>query len=83
MMNDDYLPVSCEQHSEYELAVMHGQVLHITWQDRHGQIQSMPLKPCDLFSEQKSEYLSARGLHGEDKKIRLDKIIRAQPITNQ
>ncbi|NNG14702.1 MAG: transcriptional antiterminator, Rof [Gammaproteobacteria bacterium] len=83
-MNDDgYIPVSCERHSEYELAVMRGQSLNITWQDDHGEPQSETLKPYDLLTEQKREYLLARNPHGGHKKIRLDRITGAHPITNE
>jgi Rho-binding antiterminator len=81
--NEGYIPVSCERHSEYELAIMRGQSLNITWQDEHGQPQSETLEPYDLLTEQKIEYLLARRPHGEDIKMRLDKIIEAHPITSE
>lgn len=81
--NESYLPVSCERHSEYELAIIRGQSLNITWQDEHGELQSETLKPYDLLTENKIEYLLARRPHGEDIKIRLDRIIKAYPVTNE
>jgi Rho-binding antiterminator len=84
MTNDaEYIPVSCERHSEYELAIMRGQSLNITWQDEHGQLQSETLEPYDLLTEQKIEYLLARRSHGGVVKMRHDKIIEAHPITNK
>ena len=81
MMSDDkYIPVSCAQHSEYELAIMHRQLLNITWQDEQEKSQHTSLMPYDLFTEQNCEYLLAKDTDGENKKIRLDKIIEADII---
>jgi Rho-binding antiterminator len=84
MTNDaEYIPVSCERHSEYELAIMRRLSLAITWKDEHDESQSETLEPYDLVTEQKIEYLLARRSHGEVVKMRLDKIIEAHPITNK
>lgn len=77
-MNEAYTPVSCEQHSEYELAIMHGKTLEVSWQDKHGRSQKQSLKPYDIVTEHKAEYLLGKDSLGEDKKIRLDKITEAQ-----
>jgi len=76
-MSDAYIPVSCERHSEYELATMHKQVLSITWQDGQGNTREQFITPCDVITEQKAEYLLAKDIEGNNKKIRLDKIIDA------
>lgn len=77
-----YIPVSCERHSEYELAILHKQPLTITWQDEQDKIQKQALNPYDVVTEHKAEYLLVKDPHGEDKKIRLDKIIKAHAITD-
>ena len=81
MTNDTgYIPVSCERHSEFELAIMHRQLLIIIWQDEQDKTHQQQFMPYDVVTEQKAEYLLARDSHGEDKKIRLDKIVEAHPI---
>jgi len=79
-MSDDYKPVSCETHSEYELAIMRGQQLQIIWQVQPGKSITETLKPYDVITSHGSEYLLARNPVGEDKKIRLDRIIEAHPV---
>ncbi|NNG14011.1 MAG: transcriptional antiterminator, Rof [Gammaproteobacteria bacterium] len=83
MTNDTYIPVSCERHSEYELAIMHKQTLVITWNDEQDKTRHQQLMPYNIVTEQKAEYLLVKNIHGENKKIRLDKIIEAHPITNE
>ena len=77
MTNEAYVPISCEDHSEYELAIMRRDSLNVTWQNEQGESRDETLKPYDLLTEQKVEYLLAKDLNGEPKKIRLDKIIEA------
>lgn len=78
-MNEGYVPVSCEVHSEYELAIIRGQSLNIHWRDEQDTQQCEILKPYDLITEQDREYLLATDSCGENKKIRLDKITEAHP----
>jgi len=77
-MSNDYKPVSCEVHSEYELTIMRGQQLQITWQVQPDNLITEILKPYDLITSEGSEFLLVQSASGEDKKIRLDKIIEAQ-----
>jgi transcriptional antiterminator Rof (Rho-off) len=79
MTSKPYTPVSCAQHSEYELAIMRQQTLVITWQDEYDETHQLKLEPYDVITEHKAEYLLAKDYHSEDKKIRLDKIIEAYP----
>lgn len=79
--DNKYIPVSCERHSEYELAIMHRQTLVISWCDEHDDTQQQALRPYDVVTENKAEYLLANDAMGNDKKIRLDKIIEAYSVS--
>ena len=79
-MSDDYKPVSCETHSEYELAIMRRQQLQIIWQVQPDKSITEILKPYDVMTSQGSEYLLAKNAKGKNKKIRLDRIIEAHPV---
>lgn len=47
----DYTPIDCNLHSEYELAIIQGQHLRISWRDQNRQHHIEVLKPCDLLTE--------------------------------
>ncbi len=69
----NYQPIECGQHSEYELAIMRGQLLQLTWETSEGSVQNSIVKPVDIFTRQEEEFL----LVIIDKKkieIRLDQI---------
>ena len=78
-MSNDYQAVSCETHSKYQLAIIRGQQLRISWQPPTGSSITEILKPHDVITHQGAEYLLALDAHGVDKKIRLDKILEAYP----
>ncbi len=74
---DDYRPISCEQHSAYELAIMHGQKLRLSWRDEDGQAFDQVVLPVDLQTRNGREYLLVR--RGEETlSIRLDDIHRSE-----
>lgn len=74
MMNNHYNPVSCEFHSELEIAILQRRLLDITWHDADNTLQTAILNPSDLITEQHAEFLLATTVHNEDVKIRLDRI---------
>jgi len=80
-MSNDYQAVSCKTHSEYELAIMRGQQLRVSWQPPTGKLITEILRPHDVITHQGAEYLLALDANGVDKKIRLDKITKAYPVT--
>lgn len=80
-MSDNYKPVSCETHSQYELAIMRNQQLRISWQLQADKSITEILKPYNIITSQNSEYLLAHDTNGQDKKIRLDKIIEAHSVS--
>lgn len=69
----DYQPVSCDVHSELELAVMHKQRLRMKWHDEAGNTYHDVVVPMDLETRDHQEYLVVR--HGKNvESIRLDRI---------
>jgi transcriptional antiterminator Rof (Rho-off) len=80
MSKDDnqYKPVSCASHSEYELAIMQKRTLRLHWQDARGNTNIEEVLPINLLTRNHSEYLLLINKRGERKQIRLDKITEAQ-----
>ncbi len=79
MAADDYRPVSCAVHSEYELAIVQGRRLHLVWTDADGQQHAACLQPTDLVTRDGAEYLLARDRDGHPQRIRLDRIRHHRP----
>ncbi len=46
----DYVPIACDLHSEYELAILHRQPLHLVWTDGNV-IHDEIVLPLDLTTE--------------------------------
>lgn len=79
--NDSYKPVSCELHSQYELAIMHKNKLHLTYQsESHSSVSSI-VTPTDVQTKNKAEYLIAVTSSGENLCIRLDHIIEMRILS--
>lgn len=77
-MSEDYIPISCASHSEYELHIMHRQRLRLSWRDETGVQHVEIVMPLNLLTRDHVEYLLIENERGEQKQIRLDKIIEAQ-----
>jgi len=73
--NDDYIPIDCGLHSEYELAIMHKKKGKLTWYNSNHLKEIQTVEPIDIFTQDKKEYLKIRGLDNSVFDIRLDKII--------
>lgn len=75
MTKDDppYIPVCCELHSRYELAIIQRQSLNLVWQDGQ-QTHISTVMPLDLQTKRGREFLIARDQQGELLQIRLDYI---------
>ncbi len=80
MNSRDYQPISCAQHSAYELAIMHGQKLRLSWQDESGRNFDEVVLPVDLQTRQGREYLLIRR-GDETLSIRLDHIYHSEEAT--
>ncbi len=71
----DYTPIDCSLHSEYELAIMHGTRLQVSWRDAEGSLRIEVLVPVDLRTRQGEEFLAAIDHVGNEREIRLDRIM--------
>ncbi len=76
----DYTPIDCGLHSQYELAIMHGETLQLEWRDEAGQQHSASVKPIDLLVRNHEECLLAETREGERLQIRLDRIVHKEAI---
>lgn len=75
--DDDYKPIDCGAYSEYELAIMHRRRMRLHWKDDEGNDKIESVMPLDLKTADKCEYLIAEGLDGGERKLRLDRILKA------
>ena len=75
----DYTPIDCRLYSEYELSIMHRQILQLTWQDADGTVHIGSCRPLDLRACQGEEFMLVRDASGVELEIRLDRIMRYNP----
>ncbi len=73
---DTYKPVSCDLHSQYELAVMHKNKLHLSWLSDGELISESNILPLDVQTKNKAEYLIAVTSKNKNLYIRLDHITK-------
>lgn len=74
--NDNYIPVECGLHSEFELAIMHHTKLKLSWQDDEGTEHTEIIEPLDLVTRKQQEFLVIKRTGPVTEEIRLDKISR-------
>ena len=79
-MSDDYTPIACDRYSELELHIMHRDRLRTAWRDEAGGLHQEVLQPVDLQTRSGEEFLLADDHAGERLEIRLDRIVRAEPL---
>lgn len=73
MKKEPYHPVSCEQHSEYELAIMQRRQIQLTFKENSGAVVSADFIPIDIQTRNGEEFLVVS--NGKTKQdIRLDHI---------
>lgn len=70
----DYRPIDCALYSEYELAIIQGRRLRLSWHDETGQTCIGTFTPLDLLTRDQAEYLVAEGGDGQRLELRLDRI---------
>lgn len=76
--SDSYAPIGCTRYSEYEVAILHRQKLHLRWREDnvfHDQV----VLPVDLKTVNHEEFLICRGNTDQELRIRLDRIQRMEP----
>lgn len=72
--SDTYQPISCELHSQYELAIMHKNKLELSWLSDDQLVTETNISPLDIKTENKAEYLIAVTADNKNICIRLDHI---------
>ena len=75
---DPYSPIACARYSEYEIAILHRQKLHLRWHEGNVHYDRVVL-PLDLKTVNHEEFLVCRDSAGENLSIRLDRIQRVGP----
>ncbi|RTZ71934.1 MAG: transcriptional antiterminator, Rof [Gammaproteobacteria bacterium] len=77
MSSNDYQPISCDLHSEYELLAMHRKPVTVQYLDDQGAEQHFQGIIKDLVTRDGAEYMQ---LEGEDGtlEVRLDRIERVR-----
>ena len=75
MNSDDYKPVSCDQHSEYELLALHRTPVTVQYLDDEGVEQHFQGSVTDVFTRDGAEYMKLEG-EGGTLEVRLDRIER-------
>jgi Rho-binding antiterminator len=74
---NNYIPIACGLHENYQYAVLKGAPLDLCWRLENGQIRQARLVPLDVFTREGAEYLCAETVEGERHVIRLDRILHA------
>ena len=72
--SDHYRPISCELHSQYELAIMHKSKVELSWLSEGELISESNILPLDVQTKNKAEYLLAVDEKNNNLCIRLDHI---------
>jgi transcriptional antiterminator Rof (Rho-off) len=73
----DYKPIACANYDQYEIAIMHGSKMHLTWQAGNVTYDQV-VTPLTLRTAQGEEYLGLRLASGETMEVRLDHIRRSR-----
>lgn len=74
----DYVPIACDLHSAYELAILRRRRLHLVWADNNV-IHDEVVLPLDIQTAQHQEFLVCRTKNDTMYEIRLDRIRRMEP----
>lgn len=77
-LDTPYKPISCDLHSQYELAIMHKSQLCLTWIENNEPVTKSGLTPVDVQTKNKAEFLIAKTPGQDELVIRLDKITNMQ-----
>ena len=73
-LTDDYQPISCGLHSEYERLAMSREEVSLSHVDEQGCESRLRGRVEDVFTRQGAEYLRLRLADGEIRDLRLDRI---------
>lgn len=75
----DYTPIDCDLYSQFELAIMHRTPVRLSWRDGE-QAHVETLLPRDLLTRDHEEFLLAEAGDGRRLEIRLDRILKMDPV---
>jgi len=78
--DNDYTPIDCGLYSEYELLIMHRRRLRMHWRDEVGADHLETLRPTDLQTRQGEEFMYAVTDGGDQRCIRLDRILKTETL---
>ena len=78
MKHQEYRPIACVLHDQYQLAAMRGVLLDIWWEAGSEGGMQRRLRVLDVFTRDRAEYLTGVTSTGERYQIRLDWISRAE-----
>jgi Rho-binding antiterminator len=70
-----YQPISCELHSQYELAIMHKNKLYLSWLKDGEVVTETNVTPVDVQTKNKAEFLIAKTASQNGLCLRLDHIL--------
>lgn len=76
-----YQPISCDLHSQYELAIMHKSKLCLTWLKDGGNVTETNITPVDVLTKNKAEFLIAKTSEQDNLVLRLDHIVEMRILT--
>lgn len=74
-----YRPISCAVYSVLELAILQRRRLHLLWRDGNVYYR-LPVAPLDLETCAGEEFLHCRLPCGTRARVRLDYILRTDPL---
>ncbi|MEJ1296100.1 MAG: Rho-binding antiterminator [Candidatus Sedimenticola sp. (ex Thyasira tokunagai)] len=68
---NDYQPISCKLHSEYELLAIRQKTVYLQLAGKHERLMG---KILDIYTRERVEYLLLETASGDSHEIRLDSI---------
>jgi Rho-binding antiterminator len=79
-MTTDYTPIDCASYSEYEAAIVQQRRLRLSWRQPDGQLRIEVVRPIDLETRHREEFLRAETRDRNTVELRLDQIIKAEAL---
>lgn len=76
----DYKPIACASHERLEFAVLRRQKLKLQFLDAQGVVVDAIITPTDVFTRDGAEWLDLTHTDGQTARVRLDHILRADPV---
>jgi Rho-binding antiterminator len=77
---NEYHPVSCELHSQYELYIIQHKKVKLDWHDEDGSPRQARLLLQDIVTRNHEEFLIGVDDDGQEFSIRLDYVRSVTPV---